>query len=373
MDDMWEAPIDRESAAEPPPAPTPGAAAPATLADDWSPPPPLSIAGLDERPPPTTDGGPAVDLQPPHPALASVDWQGWPGYAERPVPPAATSRTASGRGDDVESGESEAAARTTAWSPPIGAAASAATDDATDHPIPPRLPAPTAGAGATSGTAAAAPQPPQRRRRSPIWGWAAAALVGLVVGLIVAPQRTDDSDLLTGDGSDEFDDDAVAPVDPSPESSTATSEEPSEEPSVTPSTSGLSPAPTVIVAQLPPAPATTEPSPVSSTVVEPVPVSVSLTIDFAGGANEESIRLTNDGDEPVDVTGWQASDDGRQNVYVFSPLVLPAGGSVTLTTGCGPDSETQLFWCALDEVWNDAGDAATIVGADGRLIATAAG
>ena len=73
--------------------------------------------------------------------------------------------------------------------------------------------------------------------------------------------------------------------------------------------------------------------------------------------NEEWVRFTNTGAAPLDLSGWQVADESSSHRYQFGYLVVGPGASVTLFTGCGPDTETERHWCNEDSaVWNNDGD-----------------
>lgn len=72
--------------------------------------------------------------------------------------------------------------------------------------------------------------------------------------------------------------------------------------------------------------------------------------------DEEYIELTNKGSSSVDMTGWTLSD-GANHAYNFpSGFTLEPGDSVTIYTGSGSDSDSQLYWDSRSVVWNNTGD-----------------
>lgn len=85
---------------------------------------------------------------------------------------------------------------------------------------------------------------------------------------------------------------------------------------------------------------------------------------------EEYVCFTQRGAQPIDLTGWSVRDDHgwTYSVPVFS---LAPGASVRLRTGCGVDTDTDLYWCKPDAyaVWNNAGDTVTLLDPQGVLIA----
>jgi endonuclease YncB( thermonuclease family) len=84
--------------------------------------------------------------------------------------------------------------------------------------------------------------------------------------------------------------------------------------------------------------------------------------------NDEWVRFTNAGTDPIDLDGWEVADESASNRYRFSDLRLAPGASVTLFSGCGPDDETSRFWCASGSaVWNNSGDTVFLRDAKGNI------
>lgn len=97
--------------------------------------------------------------------------------------------------------------------------------------------------------------------------------------------------------------------------------------------------------------------------------------DDAENPNGEWVRFTNNGTERVDLDGWEVADESASHRHTFSDLELDPGGSVTLFTGCGDDTETEAaaerYWCASGSaVWNNSGDTVFLRDANGNIVAT---
>lgn len=84
--------------------------------------------------------------------------------------------------------------------------------------------------------------------------------------------------------------------------------------------------------------------------------------------NGEWVEITNEGSEPVDLTGYMLQDD-TNHIYTFGEFVMPPGATVRIYTGQGTDTDTELYWGYVGEaVWNNDGDTAYLRDPDGSLV-----
>ncbi len=84
--------------------------------------------------------------------------------------------------------------------------------------------------------------------------------------------------------------------------------------------------------------------------------------------NEEYVCFTNRGTEPVDMSGWQVSDE-KSHTYRFpAGVVLGPGACVRLRTGSGSNSVTDLYWNSSRAIWNNGGDTVYLYDAQGREV-----
>lgn len=99
---------------------------------------------------------------------------------------------------------------------------------------------------------------------------------------------------------------------------------------------------------------------------------VDIRFDAAGpddeNANDEWIEIANLGAVAVDLTGWGIRDESTRHRYRFPDGFRLGDASVRVRSGCGTDTDQDLFWCAGDPVWNNAGDTGFLVDADGRFV-----
>jgi micrococcal nuclease len=78
--------------------------------------------------------------------------------------------------------------------------------------------------------------------------------------------------------------------------------------------------------------------------------------------NDEYIEFKNTGDEALDLTGWTVADEADHTYRFPKGFTLEPGGVVTLHTGSGTDTDTDLYWGSGRAVWNNGGD--TIIVSD---------
>jgi micrococcal nuclease len=86
--------------------------------------------------------------------------------------------------------------------------------------------------------------------------------------------------------------------------------------------------------------------------------------DDGDDLNGEWVEVESFDTGDVDLTDWGIRDDSSSNRYVFPDgFVAGPGVVIRVHSGCGTDSTTELFWCADQPVWNNAGD--TVIVQDG--------
>jgi micrococcal nuclease len=101
-------------------------------------------------------------------------------------------------------------------------------------------------------------------------------------------------------------------------------------------------------------------------------LAVSVHPDAEGNDNEnlndEYVTLTNEGDESLALDGWTVTDEAGKT-YEFGAVELAPGESVTLRTGSGTDTDTDVYWGRSGAVWNNGGDTVTVRDAAGEVVA----
>lgn len=83
---------------------------------------------------------------------------------------------------------------------------------------------------------------------------------------------------------------------------------------------------------------------------------------------DEWVQISNTGSSPVSLNGWKIEDKGNKHTYTFQSYTLNAGTTVTVFTGKGTSSATELYWQLDDPIWNNNGDTAYLYDDSGELI-----
>lgn len=86
--------------------------------------------------------------------------------------------------------------------------------------------------------------------------------------------------------------------------------------------------------------------------------------------NGEFVVFKNLCEFACDLTSWRVSDRSG-NVFVFSEFILEGGKNLTLYSGCGKNSESELYWCRnapCMSVWNNEGDELYLINSKGETV-----
>ena len=88
--------------------------------------------------------------------------------------------------------------------------------------------------------------------------------------------------------------------------------------------------------------------------------------------NEEWIDIRNHGDTAAHLTGWVVKDESASHRFGFpAGFVLDTGASVRIRTGCGEDTDLELYWCnESSAVWNNSGDTGFLLDPNGNIVDT---
>ena len=90
--------------------------------------------------------------------------------------------------------------------------------------------------------------------------------------------------------------------------------------------------------------------------------------DDGENLSDEYVVFENAGDEPIELSGWTVEDEADHRYEFPQGVTLDAGARVTLRTGSGTDTDTDLYWGAGSPIWNNGGDTVILSNADGERV-----
>jgi micrococcal nuclease len=82
--------------------------------------------------------------------------------------------------------------------------------------------------------------------------------------------------------------------------------------------------------------------------------------------NGEYVVFENTGDGALDLSGWTVRD-AADHTYTFGDVTLAPGERVTLYTGSGADTGSEVYWGSDAAIWNNAGDTVVVEMRDGEV------
>jgi micrococcal nuclease len=83
---------------------------------------------------------------------------------------------------------------------------------------------------------------------------------------------------------------------------------------------------------------------------------------------DEWVELTNQDDQPIDLSGFTLKDEAN-HIYSFESFILGPKAFVRLFSRNGIDTDYRLYWGLPNEaVWNNDGDTAYLRDQDGALV-----
>jgi len=99
---------------------------------------------------------------------------------------------------------------------------------------------------------------------------------------------------------------------------------------------------------------------------------VEVTADADGDDLEdpqENVVFENVGDGPLDLTDYTVSDETSKEYQFPNEFTLQPGEQVTLYSGTGTDSDTELYWGQTGSaVWNNSGDTVFVFDDEGETV-----
>ncbi|WP_311171789.1 lamin tail domain-containing protein [Halobellus ordinarius] len=84
--------------------------------------------------------------------------------------------------------------------------------------------------------------------------------------------------------------------------------------------------------------------------------------------NDEYVVFENTGNDPLELSGWTVEDEAGRTYTFPEGYTLDSGATVTLHTGSGSDTETDVYWGSGSPIWNNDGDTVIVRTSDGTTV-----
>ncbi len=112
----------------------------------------------------------------------------------------------------------------------------------------------------------------------------------------------------------------------------------------------------------------TEPATDGGTALAVATIHADAEGDERENLNDEYVVFENTGSSSVDLSGWELAD-AADHTYTFPDgTELGPGEQLTVYTGSGTDTETELYWGQSSPVWNNAGDTVILRDDEGTIV-----
>lgn len=83
--------------------------------------------------------------------------------------------------------------------------------------------------------------------------------------------------------------------------------------------------------------------------------------------NNEYVSFRNNCNSAMNMTGWTLKNSGTK-IFKFGRFFLGTNLSVKIFSGCGNNTENELFWCSKKPVWNNDAGFAYLRDSEGFLV-----
>ena len=84
--------------------------------------------------------------------------------------------------------------------------------------------------------------------------------------------------------------------------------------------------------------------------------------------NDEYVVFENTGSETLDLSGWTVADDADHTYTIPDGFTLGPDETVTLYTGSGTATDSELYWGSGSPIWNNDGDTVIVTTDEGDRV-----
>jgi competence protein ComEC len=90
--------------------------------------------------------------------------------------------------------------------------------------------------------------------------------------------------------------------------------------------------------------------------------------DHRENLNGEYVTFENTGDQSLDIGGWTLEDAAGRSYTFPDGTTVGSQETITVRTGSGTNTDTELYWGSGSPIWNNDGDTVIVRTADGNTI-----
>ncbi|WP_049894632.1 MBL fold metallo-hydrolase [Halogranum rubrum] len=102
--------------------------------------------------------------------------------------------------------------------------------------------------------------------------------------------------------------------------------------------------------------------------LELVDINADADGDDGENLNGEYVTFEKTGTASLNLSGWELADTAGHSYTIPEGNVLEAGDRITIYTGSGTDTETELYWGQSTPVWNNNGDTVILRDDTGTIV-----
>ncbi|MFC7043821.1 lamin tail domain-containing protein [Halonotius sp. GCM10025705] len=106
----------------------------------------------------------------------------------------------------------------------------------------------------------------------------------------------------------------------------------------------------------------------SATNFEIADINADAEGDDRENLNDEYVTFENTGEQPLDISGWTLEDAADHSYRFPEGTTVDPQATITVRTGSGTNTDTDLYWGSGSPIWNNGGDTVIVQTADGTTV-----
>ena len=106
----------------------------------------------------------------------------------------------------------------------------------------------------------------------------------------------------------------------------------------------------------------------SATTFEIADINADAEGDDRENLNDEYVTFENTGEQPLDISGWTLEDAADHSYTIPEGTIVDPQATITVRTGSGTNTDTELYWGSGSPIWNNGGDTVIVQTTDGTTV-----